>query len=143
DAQWKPEYENEQNVSERLFRAPDQEGLVQDVVNHIGVNFHSWVVETAVRSSAKIADAGCRGSDQHDFSLESLCPEFLHKDVSEGIVGIRVARPVIIDHHASQIIGSNLRGLPEQNAICANGTKLQHNLLIGQPEIRAHGLHIE
>ena len=45
---------------------------MQDVVNHIGVNFHSWVVETAVRSSAKIADAGCRGTAENELSAKEI-----------------------------------------------------------------------
>jgi len=115
---------------------------VQNVVNDMGMNLHAWIIQSAIRRRAKIADARGGRTDEHDLSMKSFPPKFSLDDIGERIMRVRVTQPVIIDDHSAQLVGANLRGLSEQNAVSADRAELQNDLFIRQSKIGPHGLHI-
>ena len=70
---------------------------MQHVVDDVGVDFHSGIVDFSVRWRSQVGNAGRRRSDQNDFVFERSGREFAVNDVGNGMVGIVSARAVVID----------------------------------------------
>ena len=87
------EQQDQQHVHDHLIRAAHHEMPVQNVVDHVGVNFHARIIDSAERRRAQVADPGCRRAHQHDFSLERSRRKFAVHHVGDRNVRIRAAPP--------------------------------------------------
>ena len=114
-----------------------QKPLIQNVVNHIGVNLHSRVVCSAVRGAAKIADSGSGGSNQNDFSLKSAGRESFLENIDDGIVRERAGGPLIVDHHLAAAVGMKKQRFAEANLDDSLRAIDQIHVLRRRAEVRA------
>ena len=64
------EQKNQQQIHGHLIRAAKQEMPVQNVVDHVRVDFDARIIDSAKRRRAQIADSRRRRAHQHNFPLE-------------------------------------------------------------------------
>ena len=86
------------------MRASHQESVIEHVVDHVGVNFHAGIVDSAVRCRAQVADAGGGGSDQYNLSLECSGAKFSVTTSAIEYIRIASSRAAIVDLHVARII---------------------------------------
>ena len=107
-AQRNAENQNQHKIPQCLLRPAHQKAVargpfvqrtVQQVVDHVGVNFDAGIVDAAVRRSPLIANSRCRRPHHDNFVFERAVDEFSRGDVRDGVIRIGSARPVIVNLH--------------------------------------------
>src|SRR5207249_7606924 len=119
------------------------ETLMENIVNHVGMNLDARVIESAKWRGSQITDAGCGGANEDNFSRERTGRGFVFDDVGHRIVRIGVAGAVIVDVNAAEIVRTNLRFVAKNDSVGTHRTKFQGHLIVRKAQERADGLHVE
>ncbi len=72
DAQGNPEQKNKQHIDFELALSALQKPLIQDIVDHVGMNFDARIISASVRCYFQVANSCSRGADKNKLVLKSV-----------------------------------------------------------------------
>ena len=143
NAQRNAEKENQGKVHCHLLGAAHQEVLMENVVNHVRVDFHSGVVQASVRRGAEVADAGGRGPHEHNLVPKGAGREFVPRHVGNRNIRIGAHGALVVDHHAADGVGPDANRVAELDVYNPSLIKVEHGFFVRQIEEQADRLNVQ
>ena len=116
---------------------------MEHVVDYVGVNLHTWVIDFSVGRRAQVRDACCRGANQHNLVLESSRGQLVLNNIGDRVVRVSSPRAMVIDGQVSRGIRLDEQGVGEIDANDSGRIVVHGNLVRAKPQVKPHGLHFE
>src|SRR3989442_15121029 len=95
---------------------------MENIVNHVGMNLDTRVIESAKWRGSQIADAGSGGANENNLSRKHTGRRFVFDDVGHRIVRIGITGAVIVDGDADEGIITDLRVIVKKYQVGTNRT---------------------
>ena len=116
---------------------------MEHVVDYVGVNLHTWVIDFSVGRRAQVRDACCRGANQHNLVFESSGGQLVLNNIGDRVVRVGSSRAVVIDGKVSCGIGLDEQGVGEIDSDDSGRIVVHSNLVGAESQVKSHGLHFE